>query len=87
MVTKIYSVAGMTKDRNQLITRRPFRAPHHNASMNSLVGGGNPAVPGEVSLAHNGVLFLDEIRLMTPYTHQKQAPFQPHRQYYMFAVF
>ncbi|HCF70115.1 MAG TPA: magnesium chelatase, partial [Syntrophomonas sp.] len=60
-VTKIYSVAGLLKDRNQLIEQRPFRAPHHNASMNSLVGGGNPAVPGEISLAHNGVLFLDEI--------------------------
>lgn len=60
-VTKIYSVAGLLKNRNQLITKRPFRAPHHNASMNSLVGGGNPAVPGEISLAHNGVLFLDEI--------------------------
>lgn len=60
-VTKIYSVSGLLKDRNQLITKRPFRAPHHNASMNSLVGGGNPAVPGEISLAHNGVLFLDEI--------------------------
>ncbi|GAB6179466.1 YifB family Mg chelatase-like AAA ATPase [Desulfotomaculum defluvii] len=60
-VTKIYSVAGLIKDRSQLINNRPFRAPHHNASMNSLVGGGNPAVPGEVSLAHNGVLFLDEM--------------------------
>ena len=59
--TKIYSVSGLLKDRNQLITNRPFRAPHHNASMNSLVGGGNPAVPGEISLAHNGVLFLDGI--------------------------
>lgn len=60
-VTKIFSVAGLLRYRDQLITQRPFRAPHHNASMNSLVGGGNPAVPGEISLAHNGVLFLDEI--------------------------
>jgi len=60
-VTKIYSVAGVLKNRGALITERPFRAPHHNASMNSLVGGGSNATPGEISLSHNGVLFLDEI--------------------------
>lgn len=60
-VTKIYSVAGILKNRGTLITQRPFRAPHHNASTNSLVGGGNNATPGEISFAHNGVLFLDEI--------------------------
>ncbi len=60
-VTRIYSVAGLLKNRGSLIEKRPFRAPHHNASMNSLVGGGNYAKPGEVSLSHNGVLFLDEI--------------------------
>lgn len=60
-VTKIHSVAGILKKGQGLVKDRPFRAPHHNASMNALVGGGLLASPGEVSLAHNGVLFLDEI--------------------------
>ena len=60
-VTKIYSITGLLPNGHSLIRNRPFRAPHHNASMNALIGGGTNAAPGEVSLAHNGVLFLDEL--------------------------
>ena len=60
-VTKIYSICGLIQRGHSLITNRPFRAPHHNASLNALIGGGANALPGEVSLAHNGVLFLDEL--------------------------
>lgn len=59
-VTKIYSIAGMLKD-SKLITNPPFRAPHHTASAVSLIGGGRIPKPGEISLSHNGVLFLDEL--------------------------
>ena len=59
--TKIYSVAGKAGVSGHLMTRRPFRAPHHTASQVALIGGGQSPMPGEVSLAHNGVLFLDEL--------------------------
>ncbi len=59
-VSKIYSITD-DKSKENLMQTRPFRAPHHNASTNSLIGGGLRATPGEISLAHNGVLFLDEI--------------------------
>ncbi len=59
--TKIHSVAGRIGKHNGLITQRPFRSPHHTISDVALVGGGNNPQPGEISLAHNGVLFLDEL--------------------------
>lgn len=58
--TKIHSRAGMLVSGGGLICQRPFRAPHHTASSASIIGGGRLAMPGEISLAHNGVLFLDE---------------------------
>lgn len=60
-VTKIHSIAGELDNKKGIVTTRPFRAPHHTASTVSLVGGGRDARPGEVSLASNGVLFLDEL--------------------------
>jgi magnesium chelatase family protein len=59
--TRIHSVAGKTENHIPLMTRRPFRSPHHTSSDIALIGGGPVPQPGEISLAHNGILFLDEL--------------------------
>lgn len=60
-VTKIHSISGMLDNNIGIVTTRPFRSPHHTISPTSMIGGGRNPKPGEISLAHNGVLFLDEL--------------------------
>ena len=64
--TEIYSVAGLTDRRRPVVAARPLRAPHHTVSATALAGGGSMPRPGEISLAHNGVLFLDELPEYNP---------------------
>ena len=69
-----YRISGILENGHSLIRSRPFRAPHHDASLNALIGGGVNVMPGEVSLAHNGVLFLDELAEFSRRTAERAPP-------------
>lgn len=67
-ITKVYSISGFMTPSKQLIAKRPFRSPHHTASTTSIIGGGKYPKPGELSLAHRGILFLDEFPEFSSFT-------------------
>ena len=64
-ISRIYSCSGLLDDNLGIVDKRPFRSPHHTSTQASIIGGGRDAKPGEVVLSHRGVLFLDEIAIIT----------------------
>lgn len=78
-VSRIYSVAGLLSEKSPLIRQRPFRSPHHSLSVQALCGGGRVPAPGEITLAHRGVLFIDELPEMPGRTLETlRAPLEEH---------